>query len=183
MAGTLEKFAETSNSYKWFGVGVIVAALLGAFWYFKYDPDTQKIKRLERERQDLSKRVAEAEGYIKNYEKFKQEKEKVQAELDEALKKLPKSKDVPTLLEDINKSVITAGLNISLFQPGPPADKELYSEFLINLNVTGGYHNFAAFTDTISKLDRIVTISSINMAPASDENLAISAQAMAYTSK
>jgi len=183
MPGTLEKFAETPKSYKYAGLIAIVGILLGAFWYFKYDPSTQQIKRLDERRKELATKVAEAEEIVKNYDKFKQDKEKVEAELQEALKKLPKSKEVPTLLEKINESVIEAGLNITIFQPGTLSDKGLYNEFPINLNVVGGYHNFARFIDTLSKLDRIVTIGTISMTPATDDNLTIVAQATTYTSK
>jgi type IV pilus assembly protein PilO len=187
MAGSLDKFAEIPNNYKYIGLMAFIAILGGVFWYFVYDPSMQQIKRLKNERKEKSAKVAEAEEIVKNYDKFKQEKEKVEAELNEALKKLPKGREIPSLLEKINESVITAGLNISTFQPGALSDKGLYSEFPINITMTGGYHEFARFTDTVSKLDRIVTIGTINMTPiktpTGEDSLSIVAQATTYTSK
>jgi type IV pilus assembly protein PilO len=183
MAINLDKFAEVPNSYKYGGLVAFMAVLAGAFWYFIYDPSIIQIKRLETTRNELSKKVTEAEEIAKNLPKFEQETKELRKALEEALKKLPKGREIPNLLEEINKSVIDAGLGISVFQPGGMADKGLYSEFPINITVTGGYHSFAAFTDKMSKLDRIVTVNNITMSPAGEENLSIVAQATTYTSK
>lgn len=164
----LDQFAAFPAKYKYLILAGIVAALGGAFWYFIYDPKTIEIAALNTQLEDLQKKLFEAEASAAQYDEFKEELRQVELQLKEALKKLPEGKDIPNLLDQINNSVIGAGLTILSFQPSGETPKEFYSEVPVQLSLSGGYHNFATFADVISKMERIVTLRNINLNPAGD---------------
>jgi len=164
----LDKFADIPAKYKYIGLAVFVIACVAAFWYFVYTPKTEEIERLEAELQKLQIELQKAEAYAARYDEFKEELRRVDLELKEALKKLPEGREIPNLLDQINESVIDAGLVISSFTPAGQTPKEFYSEVPVQIQVSGGYHNLAMFADVISKMERIVTLRNIALSPQQD---------------
>ena len=161
----LDKFAEFPAKYKYLILLGIVAISVGAFYYFSVAPNLEEIKSLEEELEELQVELQKAEAFAARYDEFKEELRQVDLKLKDALKKLPERKEIPNLLDQINESVLDAGLQISLFRPSGQEQKEFYSEVPVQLSVSGGYHNFATFADVISKMERIVTLRNISLSP------------------
>ncbi len=178
----LDQFAEIRALYKYVAVAAIIALSVGAFWYFIYQDKKLQIDKLDREIADLRKERDKAEVYAARYDEFKEELRVVDLKLKDALKKLPEDREIPNLLDRINESVIEAGLSISNFVPGSPQPQDFYSELPVQINVQGGYHNFSAFADVLSKMERIVTVKNVSFSPVSDKTglLNISCQAVTF---
>lgn len=83
-------------------------------------------------------------------------------------KALPEKEDIPSLLAGISQSGQDSGLEFVLFQPNAEVLQDFYAEIPVSINVTGEYHNVAAFFDRVSRLSRIVDIKDIEMTPVSD---------------
>jgi type IV pilus assembly protein PilO len=178
----LDKFADFPAKYKYF---ILVGFMLlcgGLFYYFVYIPKDEEIKALEEELQALQIELQKAEAYAARYDEFKEELRQVELELKEALKKLPEGREIPNLLDQVNESVIDAGLTIEKFQPTGQIAKDFYSEVPVNIQMSGGYHNLATFADVISKMERIVTLRNIVLRPQQKEGtvLNISCQAVTF---
>lgn len=164
----LDQFAEFPAMYKYVALAVVVALSIGLFWYFIYQDKKQQIDRLNRDLQRLQVELQKAEAYADRYDEFKEELRIVDLKLTKALKKLPASEEIPDLLDRINEAVIDAGLKISFFGPGGLEPQEFYKILPVQINVSGGYHNFAAFADVISQMERIVTLKDISLSPSSE---------------
>jgi len=74
------------------------------------------------------------------------------------LKSLPTSNETPGLLDDITLVGTSAGLTFRLLNWKKEIPKEFYTELPIQMEVTGGYHNFGQFASDIAGLPRIVTV-------------------------
>ena len=162
----LDKFIEVPAKYKYLGtlgVCVLIAGLIG--WFVFYKGKWTEIEALDTQLADLQVELQKAEAFAARYDEFKEELRQVDLKLKEALKKLPEGREIPNLLDQINESVIDAGLAILLFRPSGEAPQEFYSEVPVEINVVGGYHNLATFADVISKMERIVTLRDIRMSP------------------
>jgi type IV pilus assembly protein PilO len=166
----LDKFAEFPAKYKYIGLVVIVLLCGGLFYYFVHTPKMETIRAKEKQLSDLQIELQKAEAYAARYDEFKEELRLVDLKLKEALKKLPEGREIPDLLDQINESVIESGLIITTFTPAGQLEKEggFYYEVPVNINVSGGYHNFAMFADVISKMERIVTLRNIVLSPMQD---------------
>ncbi len=167
----LDKFADIPALYKYLGAGGFAVLCVALFVWQVVMPKNEQIKSLEAELQKLQIELQKAEAYAARYDEFKEELRQVDLKLKEALKKLPEGKDIPNLLEQINGSVLEAGLTISLFQPAGQVPMEFYSEVPVTIQVSGGYHNFATFADFIGKMERIVTLRNIVLSPQGDGTL------------
>ena len=177
----LDQFAEFPAKYKYLIVLGIAIVSAGLFYYFIAIDKQEQIVKLESELQNLQVELQKAETFAARYDEFKEELRLVDLKLKEALKKLPEGREIPNLLDQINESVLDAGLTISLFRPAGQNPQEFYSEVPVDIQVSGGYHNFAAFADVISKMERIVTLRNVNMSPqAGGEVLNISCQAVTF---
>jgi type IV pilus assembly protein PilO len=178
-----DAFINFPAKFKYLILAGVCLLLIGAFAYFVGKPKYEEIQRLDGDLQKLRSELQKAEAYAARYDEFKAELRQVELQLKDALKKLPEGKEIPDLLDQINESVIKSGLEISLFQPAGQMPKDFYIEVPIQIQVSGGYHNYAKFADVISKMERIVTLRNISLTPANARgtNLNISCSAVTFT--
>lgn len=97
------------------------------------------------------------------------------------LRQLPNKSEMDALLTDINQAGLGRGLEFELFKPAVSENlTEFYAELPIEVKVTGGYHDLAAFASDIAQLPRIVTLNEIEVAPEKDGKLAMKGFAHTY---
>jgi len=141
----------------------VVAAIIGAYIYFSYLPNTETLKG---KREELTKLQAQHNQQLKvlaNLPKFKLEVKELQTKFAETLKLLPESREIPSLLSNISTLAQDAGLQILLFEPKKEMVKGFYADIPVKMQVRGKYHNLGYFFDRVSKLSRIVNISDIEI--------------------
>lgn len=181
----IDAFINFPAKYKYLILAGVCAAFIGLFVWQVVTPKREQIRQLEEELQKLQVELQKAEAYAARYDEFKEELRQVDLKLKDALKKLPEGKEIPDLLDQINESVIKSGLMITLFQPAGQTAKDFYIEVPVQIQVSGGYHNYAKFADVISKMERIVTLRNIQLIPAggpvAGTILGISCNAVTFT--
>lgn len=162
-------------------VGTLVL-LAGAFAWFIYVPKTEAIEKTEQSVQTLSKKLANVKKQARDLEKFEAKFEQVSAQFEEALKILPDSKEIPSLLTNITRLGNEAGLQFLLFNPQNERGRDFYKEIPVSIRVQGSYHDVARFFDTVGRMDRIVNILNVSMKPkqALSTELVTSCQAVTY---
>ncbi|MEA3466957.1 MAG: type 4a pilus biogenesis protein PilO [Thermodesulfobacteriota bacterium] len=139
------------------------------FYFFWFQPQNEKTTRLTEQKATLTKELRQAKAKAANREKLQAELDATQALFEETATLLPKEKEIPSLLTNISALGRGAGLDFLTFKPGADVPKDFYSEIPIDIKVRGPYHNMGIFLDQVSKLDRIVTVSNINMGGAKKE--------------
>jgi type IV pilus assembly protein PilO len=159
-----------------------LALLGGAFTWFVYIPKTEAITKTEQSVKELSKKLAEVEKQVRNRDKFEKRFKQVSAQFDEALKILPDSKEIPSLLTNVTRLGNESGLQFLLFNPQNERGKGFYKEIPVAIRVEGTYHNVARFFDSVGGMDRIVNILNVSMKPkqALSTELVTSCQAVTY---
>ena len=136
------------------------------FGFLVYSPKSQEIQKLEKQRQQLNKQILEVEATAKEITKHKEEMATTEAKFKAASILLPQQQEIPSLLTNISSLGTAAGLDFVTFQPQGETPKDFYAEIPVTIQVNGPYHNVGLFLYQISKLDRIVTVSNINMGSA-----------------
>jgi type IV pilus assembly protein PilO len=149
-------------------VAVVIIALLAGFYQFVYKKKVGYIKIFEAQLTTLNNELQELRVIKKKLEEFKSMIVELEVQLDEAQRQLPRSKEIPTLLNDISKFGKKAGLEFLSFRPASEAKKGFYAEVPINLVVNGPFHNLAQFIDDIVHYPRIIKISSVTMSSPKD---------------
>ncbi|RMG59687.1 MAG: pilus assembly protein PilO [Deltaproteobacteria bacterium] len=141
---------------------VLLFVLIGvAYFYLFYNPAMKEIRALEKKNVALQEKIREQRIIAKDLPAFKREVAKLEAQLNELLEQLPNSKEIPKLLRSISDVGKESGLEFVKFAPKGETQKDFYAEIPVEIEVTGGYHEFALFADRVSRLPRIVNISDV----------------------
>ena len=148
---------------------LIFAVPAAAFYFFFLQPNFETQERLETQKAKVQKELDNAKRKARNLPQLERELAEIQKEFDEKSVLLPKEKEIPQLLRDISSLGRNAGLDFLVFKPEANVRKDFYDEIPISINVRGPYHNVGFFFDQVSKLERIVTVSNINMTSPKQE--------------
>ncbi len=150
----------------------IVAALVPvlAFYFLCYTPKSKEIKQLRAKEQKLEQEIKRVEATVRNLEKHKAEMKETTEMFQMASQFLPQQQEIPTLLTNISSKGTSSGLEVETFKPKSEIFKEFYAEIPVDIQVRGPYHNVGVFLYEISKLSRIVSVSSINMSSPKKED-------------
>ena len=74
---------------------------------------------------------------------------------------LPEQQEVSELLRRLNTFAVQANLTMRAFRPQAAVTREMHSEWPIQLQIDGTFHNLGMFFDRISKFSRIINISGV----------------------
>jgi type IV pilus assembly protein PilO len=167
--------------------GVAGAAIVALYAYFLMMPLWEEKGKLEDQLLKVQSDLQQKQLIAANRPKLEAEIKALEKQLDEALVRLPEEKDIPRLLTQINSLGQQNGLEFLLFRPGTPVKKGFYAEVPIDIRVEGQFHSMGGFLDRVSKLERIVTVSDIKIAPLSgqaqrtDRSITADLKATTYT--
>ena len=88
----------------------------------------------------------------------------LQAKLEMLKMVLPLEKETDEIFRAVQKCSDNVGLaGLAGNAPQSTIDHDVYTEYPIDLDVTGTYHNIGAFLDRIRQLPRIVNISGLRL--------------------
>ena len=144
-------------------VALVCVGLLGVVWYFVLSPISSEIETKTAQVNDLQARVDRALVLKATYEKFKKEALALEARLEELKRVLPQDKEIEQILSQVQASARDAGLRIQQGVSKPVVDKDVYSEWPIEMQVLGTYHNLGAFFERLRQLPRIVNIGKLRI--------------------
>ena len=152
---------------RWYYQVLIVVAVcgggLGVLWNQYLSPIQDQIKVKNEEYSQLQATIAKSLKQAEEFEKLKKETEALQVQLDSLKRILPLEKETDQLLRQAQSSASTSALRILRVTPRPIIDHEVYTEWPIEMEAVGTYHNLGAFLDKIRQLPRIVNISGLKV--------------------
>jgi type IV pilus assembly protein PilO len=147
--------------------GILVFIFLLYLW-LGYLPKRKDLAAQEGELKKQETKLNQLKGIASDLPKFKEEVQKLEDRLKEALIKLPNKSEVPGFLLDISNQGKEVGLEFNLFKPKSEVRKGLYAEVPVDVKINGSYHEIGTFFDRVSKLPRIVNIRDIKLGGAKD---------------
>jgi type IV pilus assembly protein PilO len=175
MDAFFDKFAKVPMLQKILGLLVVCLAIIVIFYMFVLTPKQD-------EQAEIRNTIAAAQTDLANKRKtvgdltqYKREVEKLNQDLQKALKLLPNSAEIPSLLQKISALAQKSGLEIVSFQPNPQISLDFYAKVPVSLSIRGSYNEITNFFDAVGKLSRIVNISnfSFSMPKESDSKVKI----------
>jgi type IV pilus assembly protein PilO len=163
MASTLKGFEKLAWYFQVLIVSGICAALLGAVWYQYLNPIQTTIEGKNADLKNLQAQVAKSQAQEREYAKFKAESDKLKEQLDDLKSVLPQEKETDQILRQAQRAAETSSLRIMRVGPRATIDHEIYTEWPIDMEIVGTYHNIGSFLDKIRLLPRIVNISNMRI--------------------
>jgi len=166
----------TKKEQTYAALGLAAVLLLGAYWYFLYKPKAAELAVTQAHVDSLDKRNQEARADIAqgSLQKLRAQS----AEYDQSLKVMrqlvPRSNEVPALLEDISTAARRVGLDLATVEPMPVLQGEQFDTYRYKLAVIGGYHPVGQFLSNVGSLSRIVApvTMTIKLHPIADKTKA-----------
>jgi len=162
-------------------VVLIIAALLGAGYWFLIKDQMEELDRGERRELQLRAEFEDKQRRAANLPAYEAQLEEIERMFASLLQLLPSTAEIPSLLVDISQTALTVGLEIELFQPMPQVNRTFYADVPIQLRLRGNYEQMAEFVSGVSAMPRIVTMHNVFIRPdQSDRDLLMDAVARTY---
>ena len=166
MALTMDSILKLSTPKKVIILVAILCVIAGLYLYAFFIPRQDELKVARGELSKLTKELNESRAITRDLQKFKEQVEKLNEELKNALTQLPNEKEIPEILKNISSLGKESNLEFTLFRPKPEEPQQFYAKVPIELVALGSYHNIGIFFDKVSKLPRIINVVDFNMTRA-----------------
>lgn len=151
----------------WYGLAVgagIGVVILGLVWWRFVSPMDEQIAQQEVRLDELQKKIAEGRAAKRQLPQFREQVRTLELELDKLLRILPARRNTPELLRRVRSLAEQGDFGLQRFTPKGFVDREFFSEYPIDINLVGGYHNLAMFFDRVSRLPRIINVENLSIA-------------------
>lgn len=156
---------ETRPWYVALILGVVIAGgLIWASEEFVFKEIRQDIVNRTGQLEELREKVRQGRAVAKDREAFKQKVEQLETEWARLLRILPTAKQTDELIKKIKALTERGSFRFVRFQPGGFAKRDFYSEWPINVNLEGTYHELALFFDRLARFSRIINVDSAQLA-------------------
>jgi type IV pilus assembly protein PilO len=170
---------------KWYYQVLIVAAvcggLLALFWYQFLTPIDADIQSRDAHLDELQKTIAKSMQQQKQLAQIKKEAIDLQARLDMLKLVLPLERETDQIFRAVQQQATTSALRIVRVAPRPTIDHEVYTEWPIDMEVIGTFHNVGVYLDRIRQLPRIVNITNLRLSVRAAEGDLAATQSVGAT--
>jgi type IV pilus assembly protein PilO len=165
----MERLEGIPSLYRWLAIPGFVVLMAALYWYFLYQPYIEEMEVLQERINAKQQTVAKHKQVTAKLDTFKAQVSDLEARLHTLLRELPESREIPGMIRQISDVGVRTGLQINLIKPQPEQRKEFYAEIPIQVRVKGQYHAVGRFFDDLAHLERIISVSGIQIEATSQE--------------
>jgi type IV pilus assembly protein PilO len=146
-------------------LGLFMAGILVAFYYYVADPKTLEIEAVQGQVAQFDTEIQTLTIKVKHLDELVAASKQLEIELAKKKERLPPEEEAVMLLKQVSDLGIRLGLDIRLWKPGAQSEdaSKLFVRMPVNVEVAGGYHTAALFFDPLSKFPRIITVSDVKI--------------------
>jgi type IV pilus assembly protein PilO len=178
------RFSELSIRAQILVYGVVCLALVAVVWRMVLGPaDVQLAAKTARLRK-LEADVGRARTTTASLPAVLKQVRTLEAALRETTAILPDEKDPQDVLRSLHAIATESMLEISSFTAKAIVARPEYSEWPIELGLTGGYHDVGRFLDRVATMSRLMSVTDLNIqanaAPGSNSTISVSCAATAF---
>ena len=142
------------------GIGLII----GAVYYFTiYNATHEEIAKLEKKRGNLESTLKTYQRLVASKEEVAKKLAMVVGNLDSMKSQLPKTDEMPDLLQRVADMGKSLGLQVLLFELNEGSVKDYYKEIPVSINFRGGIWKTLDFFDGMQNLLRLVDFAELEM--------------------
>ena len=176
----LKTLADWPLPTKLAALAILFVAVVAAGWWFDWRGGMETLDAAKQKETELRSVFTTKKNQAINLDAYKKQLADIEQSFGALLKQLPNKQEMDALITDVNQAGLGRGLQFDLFRPNAETVSEFYAETPINVKVSGGYHDIAAFVSDVSKLSRIVTLQDISLEPAKEGVLNMDAVVKTY---
>lgn len=162
-------------------LALVMVVLLSVLGYYAVISDSiSHLERLQGKEVELKQEFQRKHRMAANLPQYREQLETMQQQFSDLLTMLPTATEMPGLLDSITYLATDASLQIQSLNWKPEVKKEFYVEMPIEMKVSGGYHDFGAFSSGVAGLPRIVSLHDFVMSRGQDSPLVMTVTAKTY---
>jgi type IV pilus assembly protein PilO len=158
------------------GIGAAAVLVLALYWYFLYKPKAAEMAVTQAHVDSLDKKNQQAKADIAqgSLQKLRVQSAEYEQSLRVMRQLVPRSNEVPALLEDISTAARRVGLDLATVEPMPVLPGEQFDTYRYKLAVIGGFHPVGQFLSNVGSLNRIIApvTMAIKIHPVADKTKA-----------
>lgn len=144
---------------------IFITTICIIFYSALYKPLSNKIGEERKKLQEKQVKLDEAQKIAQQLDKLQKDNRKLEYELKESAKRLPREKEIPDLLRQITNLGNKTRVDFIYFKPQSVEARGFYKEVPIRVNVRSTYHNLGIFLTELGQLERIVNTSDVQIQP------------------
>jgi type IV pilus assembly protein PilO len=149
----------------WISYAAIAAVLAGLFFFAYYSPRMSQLSTLSKDRQTVEQEVAKLRVQKKQMDKVEKELADLEVSLNYLESIIPKEREISDILNQFQQLAYDTRLTITKFTQKTDTPKDYYSEWPLQLEISGNYHNLGLFFDRLSRFARLFTIERFSIKP------------------
>jgi len=170
----------------WIGAAIL---LVVGFWYGVYTPKSGEIGRLSQQVQARTRERDELRAAADRREALAQQVADLKRQIQELEAKLPPTREIPSLLVQLERLGADVGADVTLIKPGPTmqaggaavpqtaqptrpgqpaqpaAASPLYQQFALEISAEGTFEKLEKFVQGIETFPRFIAMSDLRFTP------------------
>ena len=151
------------------GIGLAFGiALAGAVHYAWLRGLNEEIRVKRTELAGLQQEIQKGRAAERKLAQFREEIKRLELDLAKLLQILPSKRNTEDLIKRIETLTRQGDFTLRKFTPGDFVSKDFYSEWPIDIQLEGTYHNLALFFDRMSRFSRIINVEEMRMSALND---------------
>lgn len=139
---------------------------IGLAWMFFFSPRIGELKTITTNIPKLRQEVQQLEVKAQKIPQIRAEIEEMGHILTSAMKLLPDSKDIHSVLTEISNLGNEERLEFILFKPEQEKIEKFYASIPVSIELSGPFNNTMVFFDKVGRMARIVHINEVSMGQA-----------------
>ena len=141
-----------------------------AFMPFFFQPQRARVNTLDTEYDKISAELEKARKTVNSLARLEEEYERLHEKWIVAQSLLPQEKEVAQLLRKVTRAGSQSGIQFDLFEPQLTVTKEFITENPVKVKVRGEYHEVGVFLSKVANLDRIISVTGLNVQHYKDKD-------------
>src|SRR5215831_11743510 len=160
----MANFSELSGMKQW-GISVGAALLVSVALFFTYFKTQRDANAKAQAALDAKlKENAQLEPYRSKLADMDRQVANLKQQLEIERHIVPDEKEVDGFIKMLDAEAMKAGIELRRYTSRPTANKEFYTEVPFEVELDGPYYSTLNFFDRVSKLERIVNVSQLQVA-------------------
>lgn len=164
--------------------GAVVMLVVGTYLYIHHlwNPWSKRIAEDRQKIMEVRNKIQSAQQEARRLDQLEKEMAALSLQAQDAEKRLPKTRDMPTVFDTIHRLTQHNKVQLVSFAPGPAATKTYFIEIAYQISIVGKYHDVGRFLASISTEERIYNIKDVSFAlgGSDDKKLNVTFTLLAY---
>ena len=168
----MANFSELSGIKQWGAVIAGGAVVTAALYFTMFKSQTEKNTTAQHALEDKVRENNELESYRPKLKQMEQQLAELKQQLEIEQRIVPDEKQVDQFIEMMDGEAVKAGVELRRYKAKEVKAQQYYSEVPFDLEMDGPYYSMLNFFDRVSKLERIVNVSSLMVASTKNPSAA-----------